>query len=382
MRDLIPYDLVTTKLNHWYRAIKTENVDLAREIKQQVKSELDSMEENQDALLYFSLLEFRHSLLESHLNAKNPHDLDKTYLTLKKVERQENLTGMLEYYYYFFMGMYEFRRKELTTAISAYRKAEMMISEINDEIEQAEFYFKVSYVYYYMKQTYFSLNYANRALNIYERYDDYLVQALRCRFVIGGNLIDESKFRQALHIFIEILDIAEKNKLSHIKGMAHINAAICYEELKQYSDVCEHLDLALNYLESHNNSFVTKALFNQTHVYLKRGMFLEAKYYYIKGLKYVDEFNDEEYKLKFMILTGLYYENDHSLILEAFDSLLEKNMYADVENLALEVAEYFSSNENFKLANDYFRMSIDVRRKIREEELIDEKNSGYIYNVD
>ncbi|MFP3325904.1 tetratricopeptide repeat protein, partial [Planococcus sp. SIMBA_160] len=65
-----------------------------------------------------------------------------------------------------------------------------------------------------------------------------------------------------------------------------------------------------------------------------------------------------------------------------FDSLLEKNMYADVENLALEVAEYFSSNENFKLANDYFRMSIDVRKKIREEELIDEKNSGYIYNVD
>ncbi|UYO36482.1 tetratricopeptide repeat protein [Bacillus zhangzhouensis] len=382
MRDLIPYDLVTTKLNNWYRAIKTENVELAREIKQQVKSELDSMEENQDALLYFKLLEFRHDLLESHLNAKNPQDLDKTYLTLKKVERQENLTGMLEYYYYFFMGMYEFRRKELTAAISAYRKAEMMISEINDEIEEAEFYFKLSYVYYYMKQTYFSLNYADRALKIYERYEDYLVQALRCRFVIGGNLIDESKFRQALNMFLEILEIARKNNLAHIKGMAHINAALCYEELKQYSEACEHLDLAINYLESHKNSFLTKALFNQTHVYLKRGMFIEAKYNYIKGLKYVEEFNDEEYKLKFMILTGLYYEDDHSLILEAFDSLLEKNMYADVENLALEVAEYFSSNENFKLANDYFRMSIDVRRKIREEELIDEKNSGYIYNVD
>ncbi|WP_411053191.1 hypothetical protein, partial [Tritonibacter sp. SIMBA_163] len=36
MQDLIPYDLVTTKLNDWYRAIKAENVDLAREIKQQV----------------------------------------------------------------------------------------------------------------------------------------------------------------------------------------------------------------------------------------------------------------------------------------------------------------------------------------------------------
>ncbi|MGF9750559.1 hypothetical protein ABEW90_04990 [Bacillus subtilis] len=89
--------------------------------------------------------------------------LENAYETLREIEYQGQLTGMLEYYFYFFMGMHVFRRKELTTAISAYQITEKKLFEVEveDEIERAEFFFKVSHVYYYMKQTYFSLNYAN-----------------------------------------------------------------------------------------------------------------------------------------------------------------------------------------------------------------------------
>ncbi|SPU01760.1 response regulator aspartate phosphatase; mobile element region [Bacillus tequilensis] len=87
---------------------------------------------------------------------------------------------MLECYYFFFLGMHEFRRKELTTAIRAYRIAESKLYQVEDELERAEFFFKVSYVYYDMKQTYFSMNYANRALKIFKKYDEYAFQTMRC----------------------------------------------------------------------------------------------------------------------------------------------------------------------------------------------------------
>lgn len=105
--------------------------------------------------------------------------------------------------------MYEFRRKELTTAISAYRVAETKLSEVEDEIEKAEFFFKVSYVYYYMKQTYFSMNYANRALNIFKDYDEYAVQTIRCQFIVAGNYIDSMEFEKALNVFFNSLDVAK-----------------------------------------------------------------------------------------------------------------------------------------------------------------------------
>lgn len=79
------------------------------------------MEENQDALLYYQLLEFRQELMLSYMKSKEIEDLHNAYETIKEIGKLGQLTGMLEYYFYFFKGMYDFRRKELTTAISVYQ---------------------------------------------------------------------------------------------------------------------------------------------------------------------------------------------------------------------------------------------------------------------
>ncbi|OIK19768.1 hypothetical protein BKP66_15660 [Bacillus amyloliquefaciens] len=70
-RSKIPYDLVTKKLNAWYMAIKSGLVDEAERIKVEAEAELANMEENQDALLYYQLLEFRHEIMLSYMKSKN-----------------------------------------------------------------------------------------------------------------------------------------------------------------------------------------------------------------------------------------------------------------------------------------------------------------------
>lgn len=47
------------------------------------------MEENQDALLNYQLLEFRHEIMLSYMKSKEMEDLHNAY-------------AMLEYYFYFF----------------------------------------------------------------------------------------------------------------------------------------------------------------------------------------------------------------------------------------------------------------------------------------
>lgn len=141
-KDKIPYDIVTKKLNDWYTSIKNDRVEQAEIIKKEVEKELLNMEENQDALLYYQLLDFRHEIMLSYMKSKEIEDIHNAYETIKEIEEQGQLTGMLEYYFYFFKGMYEFRRIELTTAISAYHIAESKLSEVEDEIEKAEFFSK------------------------------------------------------------------------------------------------------------------------------------------------------------------------------------------------------------------------------------------------
>ncbi len=250
----IPYDLVTKKLNAWYNLIKNDQVEKAERIKKEVEAELVNMEENQDALLYYQLLEFRHEIMLSYMESKEIDDLNSAYETIKEIEEQGQLTGMLEYYYFFFLGMYEFRRKELTSAISAYRIAETKLYQVEDEIERAEFFFKVSYVYYYMKQTYFSMNYANRALKIFKNYDENAVQTLRCQFIVAGNLIDSLEFEMTLLQFLKALDIAEDIRIHHLIGMSHMNIGICYE-LKDYDMAANHLDLSIKILKNLNTVF-------------------------------------------------------------------------------------------------------------------------------
>ncbi|MBV7320313.1 response regulator aspartate phosphatase [Bacillus halotolerans] len=373
MKGKIPYDLVTKKLNAWYTAIKNDHVEQAETIKQEVEIELKDMEENQDALLYYQLLEFRHEIMLSYMESKRIDNLTSTYETIKEIEEQGQLTGMLEYYFYFFKGMYEFRRKELTTAISAYRVAESKLSEVEDEIEKAEFFFKVSYVYYYMKQTYFSMNYANRALSIFKDYDEYAVQTIRCQFIVAGNYIDSLEFEKALHVFFNSLHIAESINSDHLIGMSHINIGICFDELKQYEDAAAHLEISLGCLEKTNNSFLSKALFILTHVKAKQHDINSALSFFKKGQFFSRINNDHEYTAKFKILEGLYFSNgEYHLIKDALAYLESRKMYADVENYAIEVGDYFHEHGNLLLSNEYYRMSIEARRKIKKGEIVNE----------
>ncbi|MGP3748550.1 response regulator aspartate phosphatase [Bacillus sp. 3A_MP1] len=378
-KDKIPYDIVTKKLNDWYTSIKNDQVEQAEIIKTEVEKELLNMEENQDALLYYQLLDFRHEIMLSYMNSKEIEDLHNAYETIKEIEKQGQLTGMLEYYFYFFKGMYEFRRKELTTAISAYRIAESKLSEVEDEIEKAEFFFKVSYVYYYMKQTYFSMNYANRALKIFREYEEYAVQTLRCQFIVAGNYIDSLEYEKALQVFFESLEIAKEINIDHLIGMSHINIGICFDELEEYTKASRHLELSLEYLEKCNNSFVSKALFILTHVKAKQKNFNLAFEYFKKGKMYSNKNNDNEYAAKFKILGGLYFSNgEYHHIEDAFTYLESKKMYADVENYAIEVGDYFHQTGDLVLSNQYYRLSIEARQKIKKGEIINENHSDSV----
>ncbi|WP_253907667.1 hypothetical protein [Bacillus sp. WMMC1349] len=149
-------------MNFWYKRMKENDPAGAEGAKKEVEKEIKQMEENQDALLYYQLLEFRHNMMMSYLFPNSVEDLHMKYDHIVDSMNNKKLNGMLEYYYYFFSGMYYFRQMEFTHSLRYYTQAEKCLDKLGADamLEQAEFYFKIAEVYYHMKQTHFSMSYA------------------------------------------------------------------------------------------------------------------------------------------------------------------------------------------------------------------------------
>lgn len=63
----IPSPVVAIKINEWYKQIKRFNVKEAQKLREEVRKEIDVMEEDEQAVLYFQLMEFRHQLMTDYV---------------------------------------------------------------------------------------------------------------------------------------------------------------------------------------------------------------------------------------------------------------------------------------------------------------------------
>lgn len=367
--DGIPYDIVTRKLNDWYTAIRNNLDKEATSLKKEVEKFIGRVDKNSDVFFYHQLLEFRHELMLSYLKSKNEEDLKNAYEALK--EHQGHLKGMLDYYFFFFTGMYEFRRKELVAAISAYRRAEKSLEFVDDEIEHAEFYYKMAEIFYYMKQTYFSLDYVKRAIRIYNKYDNYIDRVLRCQYVVAGNLIDSLDYKGALEMFEETLKIAKKTGRQLLIATSKLNIGICYNLIGEYEKSYKSLIEANEFFKKENHACVEKTLFNLAHVQAKRGEKESAKSYYEKGYAVALERKNSEYIVKLDLLKAVYLkEGCYNLIDESFSFFRERKMYGDIEEFGFEVAEVFQKKGDTDRSAFYYRQVILAKNQIQKGEMI------------
>lgn len=87
---------VGVKINEWYKMIRQFSVPDAEILKAEVEWELDRMEEDQDLLIYYQLMCFRHQLMLDYI--KPSFDQSISALVDKIENANHQLSGMLQYY--------------------------------------------------------------------------------------------------------------------------------------------------------------------------------------------------------------------------------------------------------------------------------------------
>ncbi|MED4811176.1 tetratricopeptide repeat protein [Bacillus atrophaeus] len=369
--NIISSSAVGEKINEWYMYIRKFSIPDAEYLRREVKEELDQMEEDQDLLLYYSLMEFRHNLMLEYLEPLEKLRIEEqprlSDLLIEIDKKQSRLTGLLDYYFNFFRGMYELDRREYLLAIQFFKKAEHKLTFVKDPIEKAEFFFKMSESYYYMKQTYFSMDYARQAYEIYNEHTTYNIRLLQCHSLFATNFLDLKQYNEAISHFKKAFSMAQAEQQPQLMGRTLYNIALCKQSQKEYESAIEYIERAILVFE---NAGIIPSLpqsyFLITDIYYKQGKINKAREYHSKGVRYSKKVGDSIYLMEFEFLESLYLLGpDEETIKKCFVFLESKMMYADLEDFALDVAKYYYERENFKKASSYFLKVEEVRRHIQ-----------------
>ncbi|MED0871379.1 tetratricopeptide repeat protein [Bacillus spizizenii] len=382
--DLIPYHYVTTDINHWYVVIKQGRVEKAKEMKQKVEKEFDMMEKNEKVAVYLQLLKLRHEIMLSYLEPDSVKNIDGVYSDLKKTRENmapESLTNTIEFYYNFFTGMYHFRTRDLVIALTYYREAEKYLDLLdeNANTDKAEFYFKVSEVYYYMKETHFSMNYAQRAYSIFKEQKDaqgnltYGKEMVQCQFVIFRNWLDKMCYEDALETAEKALKDALEIGEQHLIGSAHFNVGLCYNNLEELDNAEKHFQIAYEIHKDRKHIYESKAIFNLAYVKAKKNDVKAALELYQEGQKVAARHNNQEVTEKLKLVKGLYLSFDLQTLREVFKFFKEKNLYGDMEEYAVAVADFLTNKEDRHDAVDFYQMAIEARKQIQRGKHLNEK---------
>lgn len=370
LKQLISSSKVGVKINEWYKYIRMFSVPDAEVLKSEVEQEINAMEENQDLLLYYSLMCFRHQLMLDYLEPKTMNE-ERPEISdlLEKIESsQAKLKGILEYYFNFFRGMYEFEEYEYLKAISFYKQAEKKLSLVADEIERAEFHYKVAEIYYHMKQTHMSMHHIVQAIESYRAHETYSVREIQCSFVIGLNYLDMEYPEKAIPHFQKAYKKALEIDMPRLAGSALYNLGISSFSEEKFDEAIEYFKEGVLVYEQNGYEYANRLLdilFMLAKTNFKANKKTEGTAAYKHGLSLSKNLNDEVLTKMFDFLNALYIDDNKETLNEILTYLEFKTMFSDVEDLATDAAKYYTKNEDHKAAGLFYEKVLYAQKQIQ-----------------
>ncbi|HDR7969545.1 TPA: tetratricopeptide repeat protein [Bacillus pacificus] len=348
------YDL----LIEWYHQMVSQHTDKAITLKQVIDKQIDSIKELDEIFDYYTLFNFRFEMLQGNFE----NDLND----LARI--QERPDSRLQYYYHLFNFIYATEVGQYTRAEYHMELAESLLPILNDELETAEFHYRLSLYYYYLAQATLSVNYANKALDYFSNEEGYDIKAAACVNTLGMASITLGQFDMAEEYLVDAL-----NTFQRIQAPEIIILKVRYNLGLMYADQGLS-ELAIRHLNEVYESFPTKDKVNyvkllrilaREHIHLQQNE--SASPYIEEGLKICNK----EYYYHFTILNNI--NNSipamrlEEIMSEAIPYFKEQELWNDVIIYTeLLGNQWYNMGEKEK-ACDCYRESLDARKQLNEK---------------
>jgi len=358
LAEKVASPFVAKMIGDWYGLIKKQDILKAETKRNEIVQAFENMEEDQNVLLYFNLIDSRYKMMVQEFEGS------KELLKQIDIEEKQKTDDMIHYYYFFFNGMYEFYKKRFSDAINYYHIAETRLRNVPDELERAEFNYQLAIAYYEIAQNHFSINHAKKALESFKSADLQESRVAITLMVIASNKMDLNQFEQAESTYKDALNLAAASNLDLPQALGYFNLGICYERQGKLAEAFDSFQNTLS-IELKNTH---KTLHMRTKYMLARVLFqldntAEGLESYNESLILANELSDNAYIAKLNIIHSMYVKDDEIQLDAALNVLKNQKLWTDAAELSIMAARFYKKQDNHKLASKYFDEGLESQAK-------------------
>ncbi|MEI4800541.1 Rap family tetratricopeptide repeat protein [Bacillus sp. NPDC077411] len=360
---------VTKLLNNWYVEIRSRNITKAHCMKEQIDSMIQELKEEEreslegkNLLLYYSLLDFRYSYLIDNVSLSQ-ESFDK--IESFKIPKDE----FLSYYYHFFKAIHKGATGRYNEASEHFDKAEEFLKGIPDELEMAEFYYKLGSFYYDIYQGLLAIKYVSKAKEIYRKFNGCEINIAFCENLLGLACTHLKEWELAEEHFATAMNQFQKMDEEYYILMVRHNFGLLYASQNLSTLAIRYLSEVVEKKPKHYKAIFVKA---KEHFKLKEHEIVRELIE--KGLQICNELKHEEYQHRFMILDALNEdlpaEKLEKVVLAGAKYFEREELYTYMQDSMEELAIKFYQEDNHSNASKYFYLSTQARKKAVDKEAL------------
>lgn len=350
---------ISKLLNDWYQVMLQQRVEKAANLKQEVEEKISDIKEDRNLLYYYSLLDFRHKVLTDGLGiTKDSFDVAESY--------DKSSDNLLTYYYHFFKAIHATLTTNYNEASKNFEKAEQLLKHISDELEHAEFYYRVAIFNQHFYKPVEAIQSITKAKEIFVKYGGYEIKVGLCDNTLGAACVFLKQYEQAEEKYNSAINIFQKFNENDLILSVRNNLGWLYASQNLSTLAIRHLSEVTEKKPTH-----FKAIFLQAREHHKLGERNIAEEFVEKGLRICNEIGNTEYVHHFTILKVL--NNDaptdelEKIILEGITYFNKESLYNYTQEYAEKLAVKFYEEDNHIGASKYFYIGLQAKEKTFEK---------------
>ena len=356
---VVTKEQIKHSLDAWYQSMLKQQVEKATELKEEIDEKIVNVEGDQDLLLYHSLLDFRYKVLIDSLSiTKESFDVIESCNTASD--------EVLSYYYHFFKAIHATLTTNYNEASEYYEKAEKLLKHIHDELEYAEFYYRIAIFNQHFYKPIEAIQYVTKAKENFVKHKGYEKNIASCESVIGAACVQLRQYEQAEEKYNAAINILQKQNEESLLLRVRNNLGWLYASQNLSALAIRHLSEVTTKMPTH-----FKAIFLQAREHHKLGEINIAGELLTKGLNICTELNNEEYIHHLTILKALNNnvptEELEKIILEGINYFDKESLYNYTQEYTEKLAVKFYGENNHVKASEYFYTALQAKEKTFEK---------------